>query len=54
MDKIEKMSIPLGLQTQSQTTTKENRLENNQKGGGKKKNLKVVNRPVTTMPKNLL
>ena len=54
MDKIEKMSIPLGLQTQSQTTTKENTLADNQKGGGKKKNLKVVDRPITTMPKNLL
>lgn len=54
MDKIEKMSIPLGLQTQSQKINKENTFTATQKGGGKKTNLKVVNRPVTTMPKILL
>tara|TARA_E500000178_G_C16996435_1_gene743414 strand:+ start:744 stop:896 length:153 start_codon:yes stop_codon:yes gene_type:complete len=49
MDKIENMSIPLGLQT----ITKEKGLIINQKGSGKK-NLKIVNRPISIMPKNLL
>lgn len=50
MDKIENMSIPLGLQT----INKEKDTQINQKGGSKKKNLKIINRPITTLPKNLL
>lgn len=50
MDKIENMSIPLGLQT----INKEKKSITNQKGGSKKKHLKIVERPVTTIPKTLL
>lgn len=50
MDKIENMSFPVGLQT----LTKEKIPIINQKGSGKKKKLKIINRPITSMPKNLL
>tara|TARA_B100000401_G_scaffold88239_1_gene56182 strand:+ start:366 stop:518 length:153 start_codon:yes stop_codon:yes gene_type:complete len=50
MDKIENMSIPLGLQI----INKEKYTMINQKGGSKKKKLKIINRPITTLPKNLL